>query len=354
MKTTAELNSYLSRDAEFGAGIQRIASMSIAEVHTELRRFGQSPTVQIPEELKRLIAKSSKSSRRMNVTTMVASVRSLASKLVLPTCQLSPGRGAVVFVLVALFTLLTPISTRTFDKWQKGEITAAMNGSSSLLNPQTVASRGRVDPQITGAQVTRKTLRRTSAAGGLGTTVQQGTSESPPIIGTYGRVPLELNLQPVVGLRSLPIGKLSVGNQGEAVGSHGSRDRSFDLKFDRKGSGSPERPEQRLERASSKEIRGRGLNNTDSNGSYADRLEHDAGSRERARVEAALDRMQEAQRERAVNDARGNDRERSVRTSAGNETRERRAREPLEKKEASDKVRERPTREERRDRVPGL
>lgn len=65
---------------------------------------------------------------------------------------------------------------------------------------------------------------QTSSSGNIGSTIDQKTLESLPIVGTRGRNPLDLlNFQPgvVVG-----------GNTGGGVNVHGSRDRSFNFTLD--------------------------------------------------------------------------------------------------------------------------
>src|SRR5690349_2318701 len=63
-----------------------------------------------------------------------------------------------------------------------------------------------------------------STSGNLGTTIEQRTLESLPIVGTRGRNPLDLlNFQP---------GVVTGGNTGGAVNVNGSRDRSFNFTLD--------------------------------------------------------------------------------------------------------------------------
>jgi len=65
---------------------------------------------------------------------------------------------------------------------------------------------------------------QTSSSGNVGSTVDQKTLESLPIVGLRGRNPLDLlNFQP---------GVVTGGNTGGAVNVHGSRDRSFNFTLD--------------------------------------------------------------------------------------------------------------------------
>ncbi|MBK9767074.1 MAG: Plug domain-containing protein [Chloracidobacterium sp.] len=65
---------------------------------------------------------------------------------------------------------------------------------------------------------------QTSTSGNIGSTVEQRTLESLPIVGTRGRNPLDLlNFQP---------GVVFGGNTGGAVNVHGSRDRAFNFTLD--------------------------------------------------------------------------------------------------------------------------
>jgi len=65
---------------------------------------------------------------------------------------------------------------------------------------------------------------QTSSSGNIGSTVDQRTLESLPIVGTRGRNPLDLlNFQP---------GVVTGGNTGGAVNVHGSRDRAFNFTLD--------------------------------------------------------------------------------------------------------------------------
>jgi hypothetical protein len=65
---------------------------------------------------------------------------------------------------------------------------------------------------------------QTSSSGNIGSTIDQKTLESLPIVGLRGRNPLDLlNFQP---------GVVSGGNTGGAVNVHGSRDRAFNYTLD--------------------------------------------------------------------------------------------------------------------------
>src|SRR6185503_21116458 len=75
-----------------------------------------------------------------------------------------------------------------------------------------------VTVQAAGEQV------QTATSGNLGTTIEQKTLESLPIVGTRGRNPLDLlNFQP---------GVVIGGNTGGAVNVNGSRDRAFNFTLD--------------------------------------------------------------------------------------------------------------------------
>src|SRR6185369_10956051 len=65
---------------------------------------------------------------------------------------------------------------------------------------------------------------QTSSSGNIGSTIEQKTLESLPIVGTRGRNPLDLlNFQP---------GVVFGGNTGGAVNVNGSRDRAFNFTLD--------------------------------------------------------------------------------------------------------------------------
>ncbi|HEX9962706.1 MAG TPA: carboxypeptidase regulatory-like domain-containing protein, partial [Pyrinomonadaceae bacterium] len=65
---------------------------------------------------------------------------------------------------------------------------------------------------------------QTSTSGNIGSTIEQRTLESLPIVGLRGRNPLDLlNFQP---------GVVFGGNTGGAVNVHGSRDRAFNFTLD--------------------------------------------------------------------------------------------------------------------------
>src|SRR6185369_218348 len=81
---------------------------------------------------------------------------------------------------------------------------------------------GDVSSQVT-VQATAEAVQ-TASSGNIGSTIDQKTLQSLPIVGTRGRNPLDLlNFQP---------GVVTGGNTGGAVNVHGSRDRAFNFTLD--------------------------------------------------------------------------------------------------------------------------
>src|SRR5829696_1683243 len=124
----------------------------------------------------------------------------------------------------------------TFDLIQPGNYSLTVEkqgfkkfiskGNAALINqPATVnvaLEVGDVSATITVESTAEQV--QTSTSGNIGSTVEQRTLESLPIVGTRGRNPLDLlNFQP---------GVVFGGNTGGGVHVNGSRDRSFNFTLD--------------------------------------------------------------------------------------------------------------------------
>ncbi|MBS1796398.1 MAG: carboxypeptidase regulatory-like domain-containing protein [Acidobacteria bacterium] len=124
----------------------------------------------------------------------------------------------------------------TFDLIQPGKYQVAVEkvgfkkfvskGNAALINQPTTVNValevGDVSATITVESSAEQV--QTSTSGNLGSTIEQRTLESLPIVGTRGRNPLDLlNFQP---------GVVFGGNTGGAVNVNGSRDRSFNFTLD--------------------------------------------------------------------------------------------------------------------------
>ena len=126
--------------------------------------------------------------------------------------------------------------TYTFDLIQPGKYTIAVekqgfkkfvsSGNTALINqPTTVNAALQIgDVSATVNVENAADVVQTSSSGNLGSTVEQRTLESLPIVGLRGRNPLDLlNFQP---------GVVTGGNTGGAVNVNGSRDRAFNFTLD--------------------------------------------------------------------------------------------------------------------------
>ncbi|MBX7169803.1 MAG: TonB-dependent receptor [Pyrinomonadaceae bacterium] len=137
---------------------------------------------------------------------------------------------------ISLTTVSSESGTYTFDLLQVGtyQVTIEKQGfkkfisrgnSININQPATVNAVmqvGDVSAEI-NVQATVEQVQ-TSTSGNLGSTIDQKTLESIPIVGVRGRNPLDLlNFQP---------GVVFGGNTGGAVNVHGSRDRAFNFTLD--------------------------------------------------------------------------------------------------------------------------
>jgi hypothetical protein len=137
---------------------------------------------------------------------------------------------------ISLTTETSDAGTYTFDLIQVGNYTVTVEKSGfkkavstkntvNVNQPTTV--RVVLEPGEVSAVVTVESSAeqvQTSTSGNIGSTVEQRTLESLPIVGTRGRNPLDLlNFQP---------GVVIGGNTGGAVNVHGSRDRAFNFTLD--------------------------------------------------------------------------------------------------------------------------
>ena len=131
----------------------------------------------------------------------------------------SSDSGTYSFDLVQVATYTISIEKQGFKKF------VSQNNAVNVNQPLTVNATletGAVQETVlvpaAGEQV------QVSTSGNLGTTIEQRTLESLPIVGTRGRNPLDLlNFQP---------GVVSGGNTGGGVSVNGSRDRSFNFTLD--------------------------------------------------------------------------------------------------------------------------
>ena len=136
----------------------------------------------------------------------------------------------------SITTQTSDSGTYTFDLIQPGKYTISVekqgfkkfvsSGNTALINqPTTVNASMEVgDVSATVNVENAAEVVQTSSSGNLGSTVEQRTLESLPIVGLRGRNPLDLlNFQPgvVVG-----------GNTGGGVSVNGSRDRAFNFTLD--------------------------------------------------------------------------------------------------------------------------
>ena len=127
--------------------------------------------------------------------------------------------GAYVFDLVQPGTYTVTIEKEGFKKF------VTTNNAVLVNQPATVniaLEVGDVSAVVTVENTAEQV--QTSSSGNIGSTVEQRTLESLPIVGTRGRNPLDLlNYQP---------GVVSGANTGGGVHVNGSRDRSFNFTLD--------------------------------------------------------------------------------------------------------------------------
>ncbi|HEU4507924.1 MAG TPA: TonB-dependent receptor, partial [Pyrinomonadaceae bacterium] len=126
--------------------------------------------------------------------------------------------------------------TYSFDLVQAGKYTVTIEKQGfkkfiSTSNPVNVNQPATINAALeTGGLTETVTVQagaeqvQTSTSGNIGSTIEQRTLESLPIVGTRGRNPLDLlNFQP---------GVVFGGNTGGAVNVNGSRDRAFNFTLD--------------------------------------------------------------------------------------------------------------------------
>ena len=127
--------------------------------------------------------------------------------------------GAYAFDLVQVGNYSLTIEKQGFKKFLSKGNAINVNQPATInvsLEPGGVAET--VTVEASGEQV------QTSTSGNIGSTIEQKTLESLPIVGTRGRNPLDLlNFQP---------GVVIGGNTGGAVNVNGSRDRAFNFTLD--------------------------------------------------------------------------------------------------------------------------
>jgi hypothetical protein len=127
--------------------------------------------------------------------------------------------GVYAFDLVQIGKYSVTIEKQGFKKYISQGNTLNVNQPltvNAILETGGVAET--VTVQASGEQV------QTATSGNLGSTIEQKTLESLPIVGTRGRNPLDLlNFQP---------GVVFGGNTGGAVNVNGSRDRAFNFTLD--------------------------------------------------------------------------------------------------------------------------
>jgi hypothetical protein len=127
--------------------------------------------------------------------------------------------GTYVFDLVQIGKYTVSVEKNGFKKFVSSGNTININQPATInatLEPGAVQETVLVQAGAEQVQL--------STSGNLGSTVEQRTLESLPIVGTRGRNPLELlNFQP---------GVVFGGNTGGAVNVNGSRDRAFNFTLD--------------------------------------------------------------------------------------------------------------------------
>jgi Carboxypeptidase regulatory-like domain/TonB-dependent Receptor Plug Domain len=153
--------------------------------------------------------------------------------------------GSVAGAMVTLTNEATGVSfnaetsesgTYSFDLVQAGKYTLTIEKQGfkkyiSTANPVNVNQPATINAALeTGGLTETVTVQagaeqvQTSTSGNIGSTIEQKTLESLPIVGTRGRNPLDLlNFQP---------GVVIGGNTGGAVNVNGSRDRAFNFTLD--------------------------------------------------------------------------------------------------------------------------
>lgn len=134
------------------------------------------------------------------------------------TTQTSNG-GVYVFDLVQPGTYTLTVEKTGFKKFVSTNNPVLVNQPATINVAMQI---GDVSATVT-VESSAETVQ-TSTSGNVGTTIDQATIESLPIVGTRGRNPLDLlNFQP---------GIVNGANTGGGVHVHGSRDRSFNFTLD--------------------------------------------------------------------------------------------------------------------------
>jgi hypothetical protein len=127
--------------------------------------------------------------------------------------------GTYTFDLVQIGMYTLTVEKDGFKKFQSSGNTLNVNQPATINATLETGGVAETVNVPAGAE-----LVQTSTSGNLGTTVEQRTLESLPIVGTRGRNPLDLlNFQP---------GVVIGGNTGGAVNVNGSRDRAFNFTLD--------------------------------------------------------------------------------------------------------------------------
>lgn len=127
--------------------------------------------------------------------------------------------GAYTFDLIQVGSYTVTVEKGGFKKFNSPKNTVNINQPATV---NVVLEPGNVNEVVTVETAAEQV--QTSTSGNIGSTVEQRTLESLPIVGLRGRNPLDLlNFQP---------GVVSGGNTGGGVSVHGSRDRSFNFTLD--------------------------------------------------------------------------------------------------------------------------
>jgi hypothetical protein len=127
--------------------------------------------------------------------------------------------GVYTFDLIQPGTYTVTVERQGFKKFVSSKNMALVNQPATVNASMEVGGVTEiVNVEASGEQV------QTSTSGNIGSTVEQKTLESLPIVGLRGRNPLDLlNFQP---------GVVFGGNTGGAVNVNGSRDRAFNFTLD--------------------------------------------------------------------------------------------------------------------------
>ena len=127
--------------------------------------------------------------------------------------------GAYAFDLVQVGTYSVRVEKQGFKKFLSQGNTVNVNQPATV---NVTLETGGVAELVTVQAATEQV--QTSTSGNIGSTIEQKTLESLPIVGTRGRNPLDLlNFQP---------GVVIGGNTGGTVQVNGSRDRAFNFTLD--------------------------------------------------------------------------------------------------------------------------